>query len=362
MKHIFVVAGELSGDRLGAWYIQRLKSNDELVSVGAVGGDCLQAIGADIYERVESLNIVGGVEILTHVWFIFSFMKKLIKHIVTNNFDEVVLIDFPGFNLRLLKKLKTLKPDLKITYLSPPQVWAWGEWRLKILKRYCDRIIVLYPFEVAWYAQRDLLVEWWGYPFYDNLKPYFFVEKKKKIALVPASRLIEVKKLLPLFISIIKKIKLVHPDVQIVLPLARSINENEVLRIIRKFGLQDWGKDIRIVYDDEKKWEELSSCCVALAKPGTNTLELAMLGVPSVVVYKTSWVTYFLARLLVKIKYMALPNLLLGREVFKEFIQNECDRDRIYKEFYKIFHEFMTNSSAYEKRIKDIIVIRELLK
>lgn len=370
MKKIFIVAGELSGDKLGGWYAQRLlKAGD--VELHAVGGDFLKQAGATIYERFEKLNIVGLVEIIKHLRSILSFMTKLADHIVTNNFDEVVVIDFPGFNLRLIKKLKKLNPNIKITYFSPPQLWAWGEGRIKTIKKYVDRVIVLYPFEVEWYKERGVTAEWHGYPFYKKLAPHrsslesqgdLIHKKEASIAILPGTRMIEITRLLPLFLKVIHRLKLLHPSIKIILPLGESIDKALVEKIIRQSSSARWGKDIEIVQGEKEKYEALSKCCVALTKPGTITLELGLLGVPAVVAYRASYVTYFLAKLLVKIEYMSLPSLLLGEQVYPECLQFDCKEKNILHELKRFYIGFVNKTDEYKKTLATLDRLHDILK
>ena len=351
-KKIFIVAGELSGDKLGAWYLNSLKNN---YTVHAVGGSFLEEAGATIYERIENLNFVGVVEIIKHLRFILKFIKQLAQHIVENNFDEVVVIDFPGFNLRLIKKIKQLNPNIKITYLSPPQVWIWGKGRVKTIKKYCDDVIVLYPFEIEWYKKHGVEVRWLGYPFYKELEPYFSGKRSKSIALMPGSRPIEIKRLLPLFLRVIKRLKMVHPEIKIIVPLAESVDKEKVEMTLRKSGIGWMGQDLLIVQGKENKLRALSTCTLALAKPGTNTLELALLGVPAVVAYKASWLTYWIAKMVVNIEHMSLPNLLLKEEVFPEFIQGDCKEQKIFLELKKLYE------GGCDERVEKLGRLRDML-
>src|SRR5579862_4614825 len=194
---IFIVTGELSGDRVAAWYVAKQYTNFSPtkipvypVYIEAVGGDFLAAQGVTIFKRFESLNVVGIIEIIKHLPRLLKFLNILTHHIIQNDFQEVILVDFPGFNIRLAKYLKKLNKNIKITYLSPPQVWCWGQWRLKTLRRVCDDLVVMYPFEVAWYKQHAMQVRWIGSPVYDSLQKYFVThekteeEKKNMIALM----------------------------------------------------------------------------------------------------------------------------------------------------------------------------------
>lgn len=361
MRKIFLVAGELSGDKLGAWYINQLRQQD--VEFHGVGGSFMKTAGVKIYERMEKLNIVGVVEIIKHLRRILSFLNNLVKHIVNEKFDEVVVIDFPGFNLRLIKKIKKANPNIKITYLSPPQLWIWGAWRIRKLKKFCDDIIVLYPFEVEWYKERGVTAQWRGYPFYDRLKPYFdgASTDRKNIAVIPGSRLIEIKRLLPLFMKIIYRFKLVHPGIKVILPLAESIDEDIVKKMLRETGKMRWGDDIIIVKKEKEKLKALSTCCLALTKPGTVTLELGLLSIPSVVAYKASWLTYFLARAVVKIDYMSLTNLLLREPVFPECIQSDCTEKKIGKELHELYQATLTKNNLYQKNKEKLNTLKKML-
>ncbi|MCF7899412.1 lipid-A-disaccharide synthase [Candidatus Babeliales bacterium] len=373
MKKIFFVSGEVSGDRLGAWYLKRLKQDYEAIQVTAIGGHFLQNAGAKLYKNLEELNIVGVSEIIKKIPFIFKFLKNLKEYILQNNFEEIVLIDFPGFNLRLAKALKKANPKIKITYLSPPQTWIWGKWRIKKLKKYCDELIVLYPFEVEWYKKYGLNTFYFENPVYSKLKESFekwqvdqefLKNKKNQIAIIPGSRTSEIKKLLPFVVEIIKKINNSWPDLKIVLPIAQSFSYDFIEKELKKlFGEQYnfFRKNIILVQDEKEKLKLLSQCCLAITKPGTVTLELALLKVPSIVFYKTSWLTYFLARPLIKVKYMSLPNLLLNKLVFEEFIQQDCKINNIFKYFSKLYEDFLYNSHVYQKYQKDLFDIEILL-
>ncbi|MFH1643755.1 MAG: lipid-A-disaccharide synthase [bacterium] len=373
MKKVFILAGELSGDKTAGWYLGKitLRSLDEArdrrdergerdknVVYEAIGGDHLVAAGAKIYQRFEVLNIVGLIEIIKHLRFIFRFLNQITNYIIQNNFDEVILVDFPGFNLRLAKKLKKKNPDIKITYLSPPQLWIWGVGRIKKLKKYCDDLIVLYPFEVSWYEKRGINARYLGNPVYDELKDYFELAEKKenKIVILPGSRKSEIKKLLPIFISAVNRFSLANSRIELYLPLAESIDTHNIQKQLRKLKMVQ----INIIKGEKEKLKILSSSCLAFSKPGTTTLQLALLKVPTIVVYKTSWLTYFMARLLVHVKFMSLPNLFLNHEMFKELIQFGCNSNNISTHLNSLYDSCMKKDERYEKLQNDFCKIREI--
>jgi len=242
MKRLFLLAGELSGDQLGAWYLKkRLIDDTETYHVEAIGGDCLQAAGAQLYERFEKLNVAGIVEIVRHIPRLFSFMNRVIEHLISQKIDEVVLIDFPGFNLRLARKLKQKNPAIKITYLSPPQLWCWGKWRIGSLKKYTDQVIVLYPFEVAWYRQNGMQVVWQGNPVYDRLVPYFSqpVNVTPTVAMLPGSRSKELEVLLPIMGEVVKSLRVQYPEIKFILPRPSSLSLAFVQQQLVHTGLRD---------------------------------------------------------------------------------------------------------------------------
>lgn len=373
MKKIFIVTGELSGDITAAWYVKRLQAevrddsqgdcaNSE-VQIHAVGGDNLQALGVTIFRRFEDLNVVGVFEILRHLPKILHILNELIEYIRSNGFDEVILVDFPGFNLRLAKKLKSLDPKIKVTYLAPPQLWCWGAWRVNKLKKYCDNVIVLYPFEVEWYKQRGVTAQWLGNSVYDSLQKYFPLteNKEKLIALLPGSRKSEVERFFPIFRNIIKKFVLRHPDVKFVIPLASSLSDDFIKQQMENSGLNFYSNKLIFTRTEKEKFEKLSACCLAITKPGTVSLELALLKIPAVMIFKISWLTYILARPLVKVKYMSLPNLLLDFPLYKELVQSDCKLELILREIENLYVGFTRKTNDYTMKMKKMDELRRLL-
>ncbi|MFH0898684.1 MAG: lipid-A-disaccharide synthase [bacterium] len=362
MKKIFIVAGELSGDRVGAWYVKKFLHED--VSIEAVGGDFLQKAGVNIFHRFEDLNVTGVVEVVKKLPFIFKFLKRLATYIVDNAFDEVILVDFPGFNLMLAKKLKAMVPSLVITYLSPPQLWCWGAWRAKKLKRYCNQLIVLYPFEVQWYASRGINAYWMGSPVYDSMENFFSdadLPKQNCIAIIPGSRESEIEQMFGFFAGVMKSFFENYPDVTCIIPFAQSLSQAIIEQKLCDCGLEKYRERITIVCGEEQKFRALSRCCLAVCKPGTVTLELALLGVPAVILFKTSRLTYLLARPLVKVTCMSLPNLLFGSQVYKECIQGECSVDHAFEHAQRLYQSYLSENVQYFDTQKKLIQLRDLL-
>ncbi len=363
LKNIFIVTGELSGDCTAAWYVKKLQQQGPDSKFCAVGGDNLKTLGVTLYKRFEKLNVVGIVEIVKHLPVILGFLNELTKYILDNKFDEVILVDFPGFNLRLAKKLKSADPSIKITYLAPPQMWCWGAWRAKKIKKYCDNVVVLYPFEVEWFKHRGINAQWHGNPVYDKLEPYFNLtqQKEKWIALVPGSRKNEIENFLPICSEIIKFFSNRYTNVKFVIPLAGSLPEDFIERQFKKNNLDMSNQRLILVRSEAEKYSIMSKCCLAVTKPGTVSLELALLKIPAVMIFKISWVTYLLARPLVKVKYMSLPNLLLDAPIYKELIQSDCKIERIIKEADNLFYGFVKQTNDYVMKVNRLQDLRRLL-
>lgn len=356
MKKIFILAGELSGDNLAAWYVKKLKQQGEPLFIAGVGGDAMAAEGVELVERFEKLNIVGIAEILSSLPKIFRYLRWFTQYIIDNHFDSVVVVDFPGFNLRLIKRLKKACPTLHITYLSPPQLWCWGAWRVKTIRRCVDNVIVLYPFEVAWYQARGVCAQWLGYPLYESVRVHYkpYAERKPLIAIIPGSRHSEIKQLLPIFLRAAAIIKRKNPSVHFMLPLASSLSIELIRTVAKKHGLESVLSYTDIIQASENHYNQLSYCCAAISKPGTVTLELALLGIPTVVGFKTSWLTYHIARLVITVSAMSLPNLLTGKTVFEEFIQKRCTQANIALAVEAIVHEFTSMPRLYEALLRSI--------
>ncbi len=360
MKRLFFLAGEQSGDQLGAWYVKKhLANSPEKYYLEAIGGDALQAVGVKLFDRIENLNVVGIVEIIRHIPRLLASINRVVDYLIEQKFDEVVLIDFPGFNMRVAKKLKQKNPAIKITYLSPPQLWCARKGRLSNLKKYTDDVIVIFPFEVAWYREHGMQVVWQGNPVYDRLKSYLShdVAQTATVALLPGSRTQEIKKLLPIMGEVVKRLHERFPEIKFVFPRPASLSPAFIHEQLVLVGLSSL---VTVVEGDDEKNRVLQQCCFAITKPGTVTLELALLKVPALVMYKTSPITYFIAKRFAYITQMALPNLLMPTPVYPEFIQERCTPVLLLQEAEKIYKSFRGNADFYRQQKAKLVAVQNL--
>lgn len=332
-QHIMVVVGEASGDAHAARVVTALKQQAPNIVVSGIGGDKLRAAGMDVTIDFSELAVMGLVEVLKryrHLKQIFNQMVALLK---TQRPDLLVLVDYPGFNLKLAKQAKKL--SIPVVYYISPKVWAWRKGRVKTIKQNVDKMLVLFPFELAIYEQAGVPVHCVGHPLVDAVERTLSTEQAKQkldlvaeqkvIGLFPGSRRSEVEMLLPLMIQAAERIHQQYPEVQIVLPLAPGLNETLLTSILAETNLA-----IRVVSSD---FYELTSACDAIvAASGTVTLEIALLNVPHFICYRVSPVTYSIMSRLVKIPYVGLCNIVTGKALITEVIQDAVTVDRLAEE------------------------------
>ena len=326
-KKIVIIAGEDSGDLHGSNLIQEMKKIDPSVSFYGIGGDKMVEAGLNHMEHIKNLNVIGIVEVLKHYPRIKKIFNKTVSLIKELRPQKVILIDYPGFNMRLAKKIK--KMGIPVTYFILPQVWAWNRKRAEQLKILCDKLISIIPFEKKWFKKRNIDVHFVGHPLTsildDNFEKNFLhnkynIEKNKKIvALMPGSRDSEIKKHWGAFLDTIKQLKKSSKhEIQPVLIEAPNINIDNVPENIIKVK--------------DKHYEALYSADAAIVCSGTATLETALLKCPMGVCYRLSSITWFLAKKMASVKHLSLVNLIVGKEIVTELLQNNMKPKKIAKE------------------------------
>lgn len=354
----YIISGEASGDLHGSNLVKQIKLNDPNAVIRGWGGDLMQKEGVDIVKHYRDLAFMGFAEVIKHLPTIMRNIDFCKTDIVSFKPDVLILIDYPGFNLRIAKFAKAA--GYKIVYYISPQVWAWKSSRVHLIKKVVDRMMVILPFEKAFYEKYDYHVDFVGHPLLDvigHAKPdrEFFIsahnlDDKPIVALLPGSRKQEILTMLPIMAEVAKK----FPKYQFVIAAAPS-------------ALGEWYIDflaqsnIKIVYD--RTYPLLQNSIAALVASGTATLESALWGVPEVLCYKTRGVSgaisYRIAKQLVgkRLKYIGLVNLIMEREVTRELIQNDLTTENLTMELVKLLDD-----AAYINRMKeDFKLVREKL-
>lgn len=312
----FVSSGEASGDLHLSYLVKSIKSRYQDVEFFGVAGEKSQKEGVNIIQNIDELAIMGFTEILSKYKFLKEKAQDYINFIKENDIKNIILIDYGGFNLKFLEILKREVSDTKVYYYIPPKLWIWGEKRITKLKL-ADYIMVIFPWEVDFYKKHNVNVIYFGNPFSDIYKKN--EERGEYILLLPGSRKQEIKSMLPVFLEVVQKLK----------------NEKFILKLNSENDLvytEEISKYTNVSIEIEKKLTDITKKCKqAIATSGTVTLELALLSLPTIVVYKTSFLNYFIAKYILKVGYISLPNLILNDEVFPELVQKKCNADEIIK-------------------------------
>ncbi len=328
MKY-YIIAGEASGDLHGSKVMESIKKLDKKAKFRFWGGEKMKGIGGEIVKHINQLSFMGFWEVLKNIKTILKNISFCKSDINTYQPDKIIYVDYPGFNMIIAKWAK-INGFQNHFYISP-QIWAWKESRIKKIKRYIDYLYVILPFEKEYYKKKhDLNVHYVGHPLVEIISD----EKKNKdlfpltltkpvIALLPGSRKQEIKKMIPVFKSVIHHFS----NYEFIIAGVSNISKewyNEILK----------DDKIKIVYD--KTYNLLKRSTAAIVTSGTATLETALFNVPQIVCYKSSLFSYLVGKLFIKLKFISLVNIIMEREVVKELIQKDCSKNNIVYELSKL--------------------------
>lgn len=323
MKIMFS-AGEASGDLHGANLARAMKEADPSVELLGMGGKQMEKAGVRIVYDIKNLGFIGVGEILRKIPFFFRLRDFLITTMLEEKPDILVCIDYPGFNMRLIKKAK--KAGIRVVYYILPTIWAWNKSRGNTIAAYTDLAVSLFPFEADMYREMGTNVAYAGHPLLDTVHPsmvreeaisYFALdEHKQTVLLMPGSRLQEVKGLLPPMLQAAKKIQEAVPDVQFLLPRASTIDKALLEELIDAEG-------VSVNIGEGHVYDMMAVSTVAIAASGTATLETALMELPTLLIYRVGSLTYWLSKLLVHIKSIGLPNIIMGHRIMPELWQDE---------------------------------------
>ena len=324
---ILIIAGEVSGEMHGAALVAELKNSNSDLEFFGIGGDNMINAGVETIQHIKDMAFLGFVEVVKHLPFILKVEKAIIDFVKLNKIKLAILIDYPGFNLRIAKKLNKL--GVKVVYYISPQIWAWHQSRIKKIKSRVDKMLVVFPFEKKFYTDGDVSVEYVGHPLVERIEHFKFKSKddffnelgieKEILLILPGSRKHEIEKHLP---ELIKSADIIsgNNNLQIVVACSENLDEEYLQQFISS-------KNVKIVKGNT--YNLLKHSKFGIIKSGTSTLEAAIFGLPFVVIYSTSKLTYELAKRLVKIDHIAMPNIIAGKTVVREFIQSQVNAELI---------------------------------
>ena len=359
-KKVLIVAGEASGDLHGANLVRAMLESDPGLVFYGIGGPKMEAAGVRCLARAGDMAVVGLTEVFSKLGMILGIMRKLKRSLWEEKPALIILIDYPDFNMPLARAAK--KRGVPVFYYISPQVWAWRRGRIKQLRQCVDRMAVILPFEAEMYRREGMAVEFVGHPLLDGINTKYhrneaicrfdLREEGSIIGLLPGSRPGEVTKLLPEMLAAAGIIKQELPTAQFVLPLADTLDRDGMEEMIRpcqeKLNVKIIGNEI---------YEVLAVCDAAMVASGTATLETALIGVPMIIVYKISLFTYLMGRIFVNVDHIGLANIIAGKTVVPELIQQDVNPPRMAKEILAIL-----NDVERKNRIKrELAGIREKL-
>lgn len=350
-----ISAGEASGELYGAGIMDALGRRVPGAEFFGVGGQRMRDGGFETVVDAHDISVVGLAEVVTHLPKIRREFKRLVAEAAARRPDAAILIDFPDFNLRLARELHRLK--IPVVYYVSPQLWAWRQGRIKQVRKYVRKMLVIFPFEEQFYRERGVDAEYVGHPLADESLPAISRERfaaennldpaKRWVTLLPGSRRKEV--LLNIG-GVLTSAKLLHtPEIEFVLPVASSLDPEWMKKVVS-------GTDVKIAQVRDARSALLHSR-VGIVASGTATVEAALIGTPFVVIYRVSPLTYALGRRLVKLKRFAMPNLIAGREVVPEFVQHEFVPERVARKV----RELMVDGNARQSMVSDLQEVRNKL-
>jgi lipid-A-disaccharide synthase len=354
MKY-FIIAGEPSGDLHGSNLVRNLFRSDPAAEVSCWGGEMMKDAGALLLKHYRETAFMGAWEVLVNIRKVRANFSDCRRQIAEMGPDVVILIDYPGFNLRIARYVKGL--GIKVYYYIAPKIWAWREGRVKLIKEFVDRLYIIFPFEISFFESHGYKAHYLGNPLIDEVEAYrgkktdqaslmasLGLEDKPVIALLAGSRQQELRHILPVMVSVAAS----FPDYQFVIAAMEHLPEEIYTDIAGSMP-------VRIIRN--RTYDILSVSEAALVASGTATLEAALFNVPQVVCYRTSAVTYRLAKLVIKVRFISLANLIMDREIVRELVQNDLNQQTLHRELLNIIrsgyrHEIIKGDYA---RLREVL-------
>ncbi len=355
---ILIVAGEASADLHGAALVEHLQRLRPGIEVYGVGGKELVRVGAHILHEFSEAGVVGIGEIIPRLSEFYRVHKQLVKGIKQEKPDLVLLLDLPDFNLYLAKKIKAQNPCQPILYYISPQVWAWRRGRVKLIKRRIDKMLVIFPFEEKFYKGEGVSVEFVGHPLSDRVRASASLEELRRgfdlddatrvIALLPGSRPEENKLYIPAMTGALAMLLEYDPGIRFLVAVAPTVSADKI-----QAGFMRFADKVRLI--QAATYDVLAASDLAVVASGTATLETALLGIPMIILVRTSMFNYILARPLVKVNRYGLPNLIAGDDIVPELVMRKANPDNIFHEAKGILEDQL----RYQQMKKDLGKVRD---
>ena len=358
MKKIFILTGEPSGDKLASTVVAKLKQNHSDIEYLSVGGPYLNSYGVKSIYDLKEITYIGFTSVILNIFKIRNKINITVKKIIEFNPDILLSVDSPDFTLRVAEKVKKINPNIKTIHYVAPQVWVWREGRVKKIKKFLDHILLLFNFEKKYFDKENIKNTFVGHPLLeikDNIKTdlsNLIKEDKKIISLFAGSRISETNILLPILLDFIKLMNKRFNQYYFIFHSTRT-NKDLIKDELKKNNFIN----ADVVSDENIKSQILSKSIFAVVKSGTISLEICNLKIPSIIIYKMNFINFLIVKLLVKVKFANIINIINQKEIIPELIQNECNSQEIFKSVVYL----LKNPELMKKQINDVnITLNEI--
>lgn len=357
-QRILIVTGEPSGDLLASRLVEAMRRANPALTFSAMGGEKLKAAGAEIVFDIAHHAVMGITEVAGHLGKLYRVFRELKRTIERGRPDLVILVDYPDFNLRLAKVAK--RHQVPVLYYVSPQIWAWRTSRIRQIAATVSTMIVVFPFELPLYLKAGVKAYFVGHPLLDmvkvsrsreeNAQRFGLSPQRTTIGLLPGSRLSEVKRILPAMLEAARRLSLQFTDLQFIIPMAPGLHREEIEKLTGASGVSP-------VLVRNSMYEVIDTSMLVIVASGTASLETALLAKPMVIVYRMSLVSYLIARLLVRVPFIGMANIIAGRKVVPELIQGKASGEGIAAEAGRL----LADTSYYERVRGELALIKKQL-
>ena len=330
MKKIFILTGEASGDKLASTVISKLKQSNSEIEYLSVGGSNLASLGIKSIFDLKEITYIGFTSVILNIFKIKSKINKTVDEIIKFNPDILFSVDSPDFTLRVAERVKKINSNIKTIHYVAPQVWIWREGRVKKFKQFVDHFLLLFNFEKKYFDKENITNTFVGHPLLEKNNSKVDISNiskgKKIISIFPGSRSSETNVLLPILIDFVKLMNEKFKEYLFVFH-ATDENKNMIIEKLKNSNLNN----VEVISDENIKSQILSNSSFAISKSGTISLEICNANVPSIIIYKMNFLNFMIVKLLVKIKFANIINIINNREVIPELLQKECNANEIFK-------------------------------
>ena len=348
MKKIFILTGEPSGDKLASKVISQLKSSRSDIEYLCVGGEYLKALDIKSLYDLKEVTYLGFTKVLLNIFKIKKKINETVDQIIKFNPDILFSVDSPDFTLRVAKKVKKLKSNIKTIHFVAPQVWVWREHRVKELKLFLDHVLLLFPFEKKYFDKENIQSTFTGHPLLEDQGKskvdvsQIIKDNKKIFSIYPGSRLSEINVLTPILFDFVKLMNEKYKDLFFIFH-----STTEYVQLIQNLLLKERFKNCAAIGDEKIKSHILRASVFAVAKSGTVSLEICNAKIPSVIIYKMGMINFFIVKMLIKVKFANIINIAAEEEVIPELLQSKCNP----KDIYNTVDKLLSDKHALEQQV-----------